>query len=50
MGVGLDRPQIVQRHNLDIGPPGLDDGPQHIAPDAPKAVDRDLHCHFLLSW
>ena len=39
MGVGLDRAEIVDADNLDIGAAGFGDGPQHVAADAAKAVD-----------
>ena len=49
MGVGLDRAEIVDRHHLDVLAAALDDGAQDVAPDAPEAVDRDLHRHSLSS-
>ena len=34
VGVGLDRAEVVDRHDLDVVALGLDDGAQHVAPDA----------------
>src|SRR5947209_9143714 len=48
MGVGLDRAEIVDGHDLDVLPSGLDDGAQYVAPDSPEAVDRHLDRHFPL--
>ena len=45
VGVGLDRPEIVDGDDFDILAAALDDGAQHIAPNAAKSIDRDLHCH-----
>src|SRR5260221_5166501 len=45
MGVGLDRAEIVDADHLDILAAGLGDGPQHVAADAAKSVDRDPDCH-----
>ena len=42
MGVGLDRAQVVDRDDLDIGAPRLDDATQDIASDPTEAID----CHF----
>ena len=49
VGVGLDRAEIVDRHDLDVLAVGLDDGAQYVAADAAEAVDRDLHCHVVVS-
>ena len=45
VGVGLDRPEVVERDHLDVGAARLDDGAQHVAPDAAEAVDCNLHRH-----
>ena len=47
--VGLDRAEIVDRHDLDVLALRLDDRAQHVAPDAAEAVDRHLHRHVFLS-
>ena len=39
--VGLDRAEIVDGDDLDVGAAAFDDGAQHVAADAAKAVDRD---------
>ena len=49
MGIGLDRAQIIDRHDLDIAAVRFDDGAQHIAPDPTKPVDGDLDGHDMLS-
>ena len=41
VGVGLDRAEIVDRHDLDVVAAGFDDGAQHVAADAAEPVDRD---------
>jgi hypothetical protein len=46
MGVGLDRAEVVQADDLDVGAAGLDDGAQDVAADAAKTVDEDLNRHF----
>jgi hypothetical protein len=46
VGVGFDRPQIVDGDDLNIRAAAFDDGAQYVASDASKTVDRDLHCHF----
>jgi hypothetical protein len=45
MGVGLDRAEIVDGDDLDVGALGLIDRPQHVAANAAKSVDRDPDCH-----
>ena len=45
VGVGLDRPEIVDRHDLDVLAPGFDDRAQDVAADAAEAVDGNLHRH-----
>src|SRR5258708_32913128 len=47
MRIGLDRPEIVERHDFDIASSTLHDGAQHEASDASKAVDRNAYCHSL---
>ena len=46
VGIGLDRAEIVDGHDLDIGTAGFDDGAQDIAADAAKTVDGDADCHI----
>src|ERR1700691_2090239 len=48
MGVGFDRPQIVDRHDFEVAPAALHDRPQYQAPDAPEAVDRYANGHSYL--
>jgi hypothetical protein len=43
--VRLDVGEVVDRHDLDVGPPGLDQRAQDEAPDAPETVDADLDRH-----
>ena len=45
MRICFHRSQIVDRHNLDIGAPRFNDGPQNIAPDAPKSIDGNFDSH-----
>jgi hypothetical protein len=45
MRVGLDRAEIVDADDLDIGALGLGDGAQHIAADAAETVDGDADRH-----
>ena len=45
VGVGLDRTQIVDRHNLDIRAARFDDGAQDVAADAAKSIDGNLDGH-----
>ena len=47
VGVGLDRTEVVERDDLDVGAAQLDDRAQHVAPDAAEAVDCNLHRHGL---
>jgi hypothetical protein len=49
VGVGLDRPEVVDRHDFDVGPARLDDGPQDVAADAAEPVDRDTYGLGLLT-
>ena len=39
MGIGLDRGEIVDADDLDIGTSRFGDGAQHVAPDAAEPVD-----------
>jgi hypothetical protein len=48
MGVRLDRAEIVDRHHLDVAPPGFEDRAQNVPPDPPEAVDPDPDCHACL--
>jgi hypothetical protein len=45
MRVGLDRPQVVDADDLDIGAPGLGDGAQDVAADAAEPVDGNADSH-----
>ena len=45
MGVGFDRPQIVDGDDLDVVALGLDDGAQDQAADAAEAVDCNSNSH-----
>ena len=47
MGVGFDRPQIVDRHNLDIAPARFHNRPQHQPSDTAKAVDGNTQSHSI---
>src|SRR5690606_31121180 len=49
MRVGFHRAQIVDRHDLDVGPARFDDRPKHVAPDPAEAVDSYLDSHVILS-
>ena len=49
VGVGLDRAEIVDGHDLDVLAAGFDDGAQDVAPDAPEAVDGDPDSHVVVS-
>jgi hypothetical protein len=53
--VGLDRAEVVDGNDLDIGAAGFDDCSQHVAADAAETVDGNLDSHFTysafsLSW
>src|SRR5690606_17089691 len=45
VGVGLDRPQVVDRHHLDVLAAMLDDRAQDEAADAAETVDGDADGH-----
>ena len=45
VGVGLDRAEVVDRDDLDVGAARLDDRPQHVAPDPAETVDCHLDRH-----
>ena len=45
VGVGLDRTQVVDRHDLDVLAAVLDDGAKDEAADAAEAVDGDANGH-----
>ena len=45
VGIGGDRPQIVDRHHLDVATAMLDDRAQDEAADAAKAIDGDADGH-----
>ena len=49
MGVGLHRAQIIDGHDLNVLAARLDNGAQHIAADAAKPIDRNLHHDVFLS-
>src|SRR5262249_2616782 len=48
MRIGLDRGEIVDADDLDIGAPRFGDGTQHVAADAAEPVDADTNCHSRL--
>ncbi len=48
VGVGRHRPEVVDRHDLDVGPPGLGDRAQDVAPNASEPVDRNSDRHGCL--
>ena len=43
MRIGLDRGEIVDADDLDIGAPRFGDGTQHVAADAAEPVDADTN-------
>ncbi len=45
MRIGLDRAEVVDRHDLNIIAPRFDDRAQHVPTDPAKAVDRYLDSH-----
>jgi hypothetical protein len=45
MGVGLNRPKIVDPDHFDIPTAGFGDGSQHVATDTAESVDRDPEYH-----
>ena len=49
MGVGLDRAEIVDADDLDVGAAGFDDGAEDVPADAAEAVDANPDGHVLLS-
>ncbi len=48
VGVGLDRAEIVDGDDFNVGALGLVNRPQHVAANAAKPVNRDPDCHILL--
>ena len=50
VGVGLDRAEIVDRHDLDVLAARFHDGAQHVAADAAEAVDCNPNCHVFLRY
>jgi hypothetical protein len=49
VGIGLDRAEIVEADDLDVGAAGLGDGAQDVAADAAEPVDGDPDGHCLTS-
>ncbi len=45
MGVGLDRAEIVDGHDVDVLAAGLEDGAHDVAADAAKAIDGNSNSH-----
>jgi hypothetical protein len=45
MGIGLNRPEVINRDDLEVLPPGFDDRAQYETPDASKPIDRDADGH-----
>ena len=50
MSIGLDRPEVVDGHDLDIGAPRFDDGAQHVASDPPEPIDGNSDRHLTLPY
>src|SRR5713226_6446808 len=48
MRIGFHRGEIVDPDHLDVLAIGFGDGAQHVAANAPKAVDGDTNCHARL--
>jgi hypothetical protein len=46
MRIGLDRAEVVDGDDFDVGAAGFDDGAEHVAADAAKTVDGNFHSHF----
>ena len=46
VGVGLDRSEIVDGDDLDVGAAGFDDGAKDVAADAAEAVDGNSDGHW----
>jgi hypothetical protein len=49
VGIGLDRAEIVDRHDLDVLAAGFHDGAQYIAADAAEAIDCNTNSHLIPS-
>ncbi len=46
MRVGLDRAEIIDRHDVNVGAAGFVDRPNDVAADAAEAIDCDAYlCH-----
>ncbi len=45
VSIGLDRAEIVDRDDFDVGAARLDDGTENVAADAAEAVDGNLDSH-----
>ncbi len=45
VGVGLDRAEVVDGDDFDIGAAGFDDGAKNVAADTSETVDGNLDCH-----
>ena len=50
VGVGLDRAEIVDRHDLDVLAARFHDRPHDVAADATEAVDCNPNCHVFLRY
>jgi hypothetical protein len=46
MGIGLDRAEIVDGDDFNVGAAGFYDGAKDVAADAAKAVDGNFYSHF----
>src|SRR6056297_4276185 len=46
VGIRLNRGEIVDGHDMQVGAAGFNNRAQHVAPDASKAVDGDLDSHL----
>ncbi len=47
--VGLDRAEVVDGNDFDVGAAGFDDGAQNVAADATKTVDGNFNSHMDIS-
>ncbi len=46
VGVGLDRAQIVDGDDFDVGAAEFDDGAENVTSDTAEAVDGNFHSHW----
>src|SRR5690606_21362051 len=50
MGVGLDRPEVIDRHHVDVLAAGFVDGAYDVSADAAKSVDGNSDGHLMSPW